>query len=160
MSLTTQIAKHFRDVHFGGNWTCSNIKDNLGDVTWEEANSKVFSLNTIVQLTYHINYFVSAVLEVLKGNGLTAKDAFSFDHPPVQSQEDWQKLMDKTLADAAEFATLIEQLPEQKLWETFVDEKYGTYFRNLQGIIEHTHYHLGQIALMKKIIRQPVPANQ
>ncbi|HAI83731.1 MAG TPA: DUF1572 domain-containing protein, partial [Chitinophagaceae bacterium] len=29
----------------------------------------------------------------------------------------------------------------------------GTYYRNILGLIEHTHYHLGQIALIKKIIR-------
>ncbi len=44
----------------------------------------------------------------------------------------------------------IEQLPESKLWETFSDEKYGNYYRNIHGIIEHIHYHLGQIVLIKK----------
>ncbi len=48
----------------------------------------------------------------------------------------------------------IEQLPESKLWETFSDEKYGNYYRNIHGIIEHSHYHLGQIVLIKKILLQ------
>ena len=46
----------------------------------------------------------------------------------------------------------MEQLPETMLWETFADEKYGNYYRNIHGIIEHTHYHLGQIVLIKKIV--------
>ena len=33
-------------------------------------------------------------------------------------------------------------------------EKYGNYFRNLTGIIEHLHYHLGQIVLIKKLIAE------
>jgi len=49
---------------------------------------------------------------------------------------------------------LIEQLPEAKLGEIFSEEKYGTYYRNIHGIIEHTHYHLGQIVLIKKILLQ------
>jgi len=49
---------------------------------------------------------------------------------------------------------LIEQLPESQLWVTFSQEKYGNYYRNLHGIIEHIHYHLGQIVLIKKIILQ------
>jgi hypothetical protein len=53
MNLTAQIAKHIRDVHFGGNWTCSNLKDNLADVTWQQATTKVRSFNTIVALVYH-----------------------------------------------------------------------------------------------------------
>jgi len=34
MSLTEQIAKHLREIYFDGNWTCSNLKDNLADITW------------------------------------------------------------------------------------------------------------------------------
>jgi len=154
--LTSQIAKHIREIHFGGNWTYSNLKDNLSDVTWEQATTRVYTFNTIATLVFHMNYFVSAVLEVLQGNPLNAHDKFSFDLPPIRSAEDWNKLLDKTFADAENFASLVEQLPDQKLWEVFSDEKYGNYYRNLHGIIEHTHYHLGQIVLIKKIILQSI----
>lgn len=153
MNLSTQIAKHFRDAHFGGNWTFSNVKDNLSDVTWEQAVTKVQTFNTIATLTFHINYFVDAVLKVLEGAALDANDKFSFDHLPINGKEDWDKLVSKTLADAEKFAQLVEGLPEEKLWEDFTDRKYGTYYRNLHGIIEHTHYHLGQIVIIKKIIQ-------
>ena len=152
MNLTGQIAKHFREIHFGENWTESNLKDNLADVTWQQATKQVYSFNTIAALVYHMNYFISAVLKVLQGEPLDAKDKYSFDHPPILSQEDWEKLLDKTWIDAENFASLIEQLPESKLWENFSDEKYGNYYRNIHGIIEHTHYHLGQIVLIKKIL--------
>lgn len=52
MNLTTQIAKHFREVHFGGNWTTSNLKDHLADITWQQATTKIYSLNTIAALAY------------------------------------------------------------------------------------------------------------
>ena len=152
MSLTAQIAKHFREIHFGGNWTTSNLKDNLADVTWQQATTKVDSLNTIAALTYHINYYVSAVLKVLQGEILEAHDKFSFDVPLIQSQQDWEKMLNKVWADAETFAKLVEQLPDEKLNEYLADEKYGNYFRNLHGIIEHSHYHLGQIVIIKKII--------
>ncbi|WDO12444.1 DinB family protein [Flavobacterium sp. WW92] len=152
MNLTQQIAKHFREIHFGGNWTCSNLKENLKDITWQQATTKIHSFNTIAALVYHMNYYVSAVLKVLHGNSLEAKDKYSFDHPPILSQADWENLLDKTWADAENFADLIEQLPEEKLWEHFTDEKYGNYYRNIHGIIEHTHYHLGQVVILKKLI--------
>ena len=44
MQLSNQIAKHFREVYFGGNWTCSNLKDQLKDVTWKQATQKIYSL--------------------------------------------------------------------------------------------------------------------
>lgn len=152
MTLSEKIATHFREVHFGNNWTSSNLKDTLAGVSWQQAIAKIQSLNTIAALVYHINYYVSAVLKVLQGEPLTASDKYSFDLPPIQSDRDWQHLMDKLWKDAENSAGLIEQMADSKLDEIFVDEKYGTYYRNLQGIIEHTHYHLGQIVLIKKLL--------
>jgi len=154
MNLTAQIAKHFRDIHFGGNWTAVNLRETLSDITWQQATTEVYSFNTIAALTYHINYFVSAVLKVLQGGPLAAHDKYSFDLPPVNSAEDWKTLLDKTFKEAEEFAALVEKLPENKLWEDFSDEKYGSYYRNIAGIIEHSHYHLGQIVILKKLVLQ------
>jgi hypothetical protein len=152
MNLSKQIAKHFREFHFGGNWTSVSMKDSLADVTWLHATTQVYSLNTIATLVFHMNYYVNAVMKVLQGEPLNASDKYSFNLPPIQSQEDWEKLLHKTWADAENLASLIEQLPESKLAETFTDEKYGSYYRNIHGIIEHSHYHLGQIVLVKKIL--------
>ncbi|MBL7827608.1 MAG: DinB family protein [Saprospiraceae bacterium] len=152
MTLTAQIAKNFREVHFGGNWTWSNLKDNLADVTWEQATRKIESFNTIAALVYHINYYVRAGLKVLNNQPLDSHDKYSFDVPPIQNQADWEQLLNQVWADAETFASLVEQLPDSKLHEIFALEKYGDYFRNLHGVIEHTHYHLGQIVIIKKMI--------
>jgi len=154
MKVTTQIAKLIRAVYFGGNWCDVNLKDTLKDISWQQASTKVYSFNTIGTLVYHMNYYVSAIMMVLEGGPLDAHDKYSFDHPPIQSQDDWEKLLDKFWADAEKFSSLVEQLPDSKLEETFSDEKYGNYYRNIHGIIEHNHYHLGQIVLIKKIILQ------
>lgn len=153
MKVAPLIAKHFRDVYFAGNWTCSNLMDQLADVTFEEANTQVYGLNTIGTLQFHIHYYVDAQLKVLKGGPLEAKDKFSFDHPPISSQAQWDEIKQNAKVQGEEYAQLIEQLENEKIGESFVDEKYGSYYRNLNGLIEHTHYHLGQIAILKKIIR-------
>lgn len=153
MTIPQQIAKHLRDVYFGGNWTTSNYKDNLAGITWQEATTQINSFNTIATLVYHTNYYIVAVSKVLHGEPLHAKDTFSFNLPPITSEAEWQQLLDKTFSEAEAFAVLIEQLPENKLAEDFEDKKYGTYYRNLHGIIEHLHYHLGQIVLIKKMVQ-------
>ena len=83
----------------------------------------------------------------------------SFDHPVVSSQTDWENLLTKTFSDAEILADLIEQLSEDMLWQNFTDAKYGTYYRNLQGLIEHNHYHLGQIVILKKLINNSTNQN-
>ncbi len=151
MTLPQHIAKLFRAVYHGGNWTSVNLKDALSDITWHEATRQVQDFNTIAALVYHMNYYVQAVHGVLKGNPLDAHDRFSFQLQPINGQADWEALLHKTWSDAEAFATAVEQLPESRLWETFVAEKYGTYYRNLHGVIEHNHYHLGQIILIRKL---------
>jgi len=152
MNLPKQIAKHFREVHFGGNWTVSNLKDTLKGVSWEQSITQIHSFNTISTLVFHVNYFVEVALKVLQGGPLEGNDKYSFAHPPINSQADWEALVNKALEDAEKLAVLIDTLPEDKFWENFTDAKYGNYYRNISGIIEHTHYHLGQIALIKKLI--------
>ena len=154
MNLPSQLAKHFREVCFGGNWTDVNMKDSLAGITWQQATTKIHKLNTIAALVYHINYYVRACLMVLEGKALEASDKYSFDLPPVNTQKDWDELLEQCRADAEKFASMVEQLPESKLWDDFSGNKYGNFYRNIQGIIEHTHYHLGQIVLIKKMILQ------
>jgi uncharacterized damage-inducible protein DinB len=153
MKLSTQLANHFRQIYFGGNWTSVNLKQMLEDVTLEEATRQLADLNTILRLAYHIHYYVAAVTKVLQGGPLDAKDALSFNHPPVNTEAEWQSFLTQMWEEAANFALLIEKLPDEAISQIFIEEKYGTYYRNLQGIIEHTHYHLGQITIIKKLLR-------
>jgi hypothetical protein len=154
MTIVNQIAKHFRDVYFGGNWTSVNLKDTLADLNWETATTKIYNLNSIASLVFHINYYVAPVIKVLQGEALVASDKFSFGLPAITSEKDWQKLVSKVFTEAELLAAQIEKLDEAKLFEDFTDPKYGSYYKNLHGIIEHTHYHLGQISLIKKILKE------
>jgi len=155
MNASQNIAKHLKEVHFGGNWTCSNLKDQLEELTWEQATTAVHGLNSIAALAYHINYFISGVTKVLEGGALTSKDKFSYDHPPIRSQEDWEQMLTRIWMEGERFEQMISALPEEQLAKDFVDKKYGSHFRNLFGIIEHSHYHLGQIAVIKKLVLLP-----
>lgn len=152
MHTPTQIAKHLREVYFGNNWTAVNLKDTISDVNWEIATQQLYDLNTIATLVYHMTYYVVEVTKVLEGGPLEMKDELSFSYPAITSQEDWEKMLDKVWGDVEHFAQLIEAMPEEKLGEHITDKKYDIYYRYLHGIIEHAHYHLGQILLIKKII--------
>ncbi len=153
MSTISQLAIRFREVLLDGKWIANtNFKEQLSDVTWEQATTKIDSLNTIAMLTFHIDYYIAGLVNVFEGGDLEIKDKFSFDLPPIESQEQWEALLNKLWNDSETFAILLEQMPDSKLDEVFVDEKYGTYLRNIDGMIEHAYYHLGQITLIKKMI--------
>ena len=154
MDFSKQIAQHLRAVYNGGNWTSSSLKDHLFDLNWKQAITKHSSNNSIYSLVYHMTYYIPEVLKVLKGGDLVAKDKFSWEAPPISSKKEWDNFLEKVWQDAEECAKIIEQLPDEKLFEDFSEKKYGTYFRNLVGMIEHLHYHLGQIVILKKILSE------
>ncbi|MEM7370779.1 MAG: DinB family protein [Bacteroidota bacterium] len=155
MSPSAELAKQFREVYLSGKWvTNTNLKEQLSLVNHEQAMSKVGSLNTIAMLAFHVNYYVAGVANVLKGGSLDIRDKFSFDLPAIESEEDWQALLNQLWKDGEEFAALVEQLPEEKLDEVFVKEAYGTYRRNIHVIIEHSYYHLGQVVMLRKLLTE------
>ncbi|MFN5091169.1 MAG: hypothetical protein ACK5F6_14290 [Bacteroidota bacterium] len=46
----------------------------------------------------------------------------------------------------------LEEMDENTLNSIFVKKEYGTYYFNINTLIEHSYYHLGQIVLIKKLI--------
>jgi hypothetical protein len=156
MNLTKQLATQFREQQLNGNWVATNLKTQLEDVTWTQATAKIGNHNTIAMLAFHINYYVAGVLNVLKGGSLDIRDKYSFNMPPIESQADWENLKNKIYGDAELFADQVEAMPDETLWKDFVDRKYGNYYRNIMVIIEHSYYHLGQIALLKKLVPSSV----
>ena len=155
MEKSNQIAIRFKEVFLNGKWIANtNYKGLLSNVNWQQATHKIGSLNTIAALTYHINYYIAGVLNVFDGGSLEIKDKYSFDFPPIKSKEDWVSLLNDLNTNAKKFAKHIEGMSDEKLEEKFVKEEYGTYRRNIEGIIEHSYYHLGQISLIKKMILQ------
>jgi hypothetical protein len=127
MNNTYEITKRFREVILNGTWVANtNYKHQLTDLNWEVAITEFHSLNTIAVLAQHIHYYINGVKNVFKGGSLEIRDKYSFDFPPIQSQNEWENFLNKFWNDAEEFASLVEQMPEEKLKEVFVDEKYGT----------------------------------
>lgn len=152
MSISKQLAKHLRDVHFGGNWSTIDLKTVLSDVTFEQAQIEVHGLNSIFAITFHLDYYLDVIITVLEKNVLDGKDELSWISEPSKTREEWESFQLAMWEKAEKSASLIEKLPDEKLTEDFVDPKYGTNYRNIAGIVEHVHYHLGQIVIIKKLL--------
>lgn len=153
MSSSKQIAKQFREIYLDGKFIAgTNLKEQISDLTHQQATTKIGSLNTIALIVFHLNYYIAGVFQVLEGGTLDIRDKFSFEMPPIESEEDWQKLKNEIFGNAEKFAAALEKMPDSKLSEPFVDEKYGDYSRNMLSLIEHGYYHFGQIVLIRKMV--------
>ncbi|MFM2392048.1 MAG: hypothetical protein RLZZ546_25 [Bacteroidota bacterium] len=154
MSRNIYLAKRLREVLLSGKWIANtNFKEQIQDIHWHRAIQQLGDLNSIALLTFHINYYLKGLIEVFEGGNLTIRDKFSFDMEDVKSQEDWHALVNNFLENAESFASHIEKMSDDIFDEPFVDAKYGNYLRNIEGMIEHCYYHLGQVVIINKMTK-------
>lgn len=155
MKRNKYLVNRLKEIFTEGTWVVgTNFKAQIADLNWKDATKKIDDFNTIANLTFHIHYYIAGVAKVLEGEALDIRDKYSFDAPPISSEQDWRDLVDRFCSDAEKFINLVENMSDEKLLSSFVEEKYGTYYRNIDVMIEHTYYHLGQIILIKKRIRR------
>jgi hypothetical protein len=75
-----------------------------------------------------------------------------FDVPLIETEADWQTLKADNLKSAHELTLAIKTFDNNRL-ELPILPSYASGYKNLQGTSEHIHYHLGQIVILKQLIR-------
>lgn len=156
MTTPTQLANRLREVILNGTWIANtNYKQELENLDWEIATAKVQEINTVSILAQHIHYYIKGINNVFINGKLEIRDKYSFNFPEIQSKYEWKQFLNTFWVDTERLAVFIEQLSEEQLSQDFVNKKYGTYLRNINGMIEHCYYHLGQIILIKKMLTTP-----
>ncbi|NJL77516.1 MAG: DUF1572 domain-containing protein, partial [Saprospiraceae bacterium] len=130
MGRNKELANRLTEVLLNGRWIANtNYKSQIENLTWEQATQKIGTLNNIASLTYHVNYYLAGVINVFKGGELEIRDKYSFDIPPIESEEDWKQLIKEFISNSEIFVKEVLNLSDSKLDAAFVDEKYGTYLR-------------------------------
>lgn len=156
MKKAEVLANRLREVILNGTWIANtNFKKQLEDLDWKVAVTQVQSFNTIAVLAQHVHYYIQGINDLYETGKLEIRDKFSFDFPPIESGEQWKAFLERFWTDAEQLAQHVEQMSDEELEGDFVNEKYGTYLRNIDGMIEHSYYHLGQVSLIKKAILNP-----
>ena len=153
MENNRELAKRFSDVILNNSWVANNsYKNQLTDLPLEVVLFKYQSLHNIAALAQHVHYYIAGILNVFNGGNLDIKDIYSFDFPPINTIEQWHTFLAVFWTDAASFTQKLEEMDENTLNSIFVKKEYGTYHFNINTLIEHSYYHLGQIVLIKKLI--------
>ena len=153
MENNRELAKRFSDVILNNSWVANNsYKNQLTDLPLEVVLFKYQSLHNIAALAQHVHYYIAGILNVFNGENLDIKDIYSFDFPPINTIEQWHTFLAIFWTDAASFTQKLEEMDENTLNSIFVKKEYGTYYFNINTLIEHSYYHLGQIVLIKKLI--------
>lgn len=154
MTRSSALAKRIEEVLLNGRWIANtNWKEQIQAVSWEEAVQSVENLNSVALLTFHVNYYLNGMLHFFENGNLEIHDKYSFDLPAIQVEEDWKNLVQDFIRNSERFVEAVERMDGSQLDKDFVNEKYGSYQRNLEVVIEHSYYHLGQVSLIRKMIQ-------
>ena len=152
MNTSHFIANRLREVYLNGSWIANtNYKQQLERVDVKKAICEIQGFNSIAKLTFHINYYLKGLLDAFRYGRIEISDKYSFNLPELKSEEAWQDLVKDLLFNANEFADMVANLPEADWHKPFIDSNYGTLIRNIEGVIEHSYYHLGQLVLISKL---------
>lgn len=153
MRITEQLSQNLISVFEGGNWTEVSIAETLSDVSYLEANTKnPASQNTIASLLHHLIFWNSVIALRIQNQDPEIPEVNGFDGEAPASEKDWQLLIEQAKHSFTELAEAIKQFPPERLSD-LTNFGQSTFIKNLFGIVEHAHYHLGQIVILKKFIR-------
>jgi hypothetical protein len=153
MKLNEAIAQHLLEVHEGNNWTEVDLAHTLHDVTLAEATTLTgASPNTIASLVHHLTFWNRVMARRAQGIATEIAEANGFDVPMLQTEADWHELKADNIQSAHELAAAIQQV-EDLSFTTPILPNYPSVYKNLQGSVEHVHYHLGQLVILKNLLR-------
>ena len=153
MNILNAITQNLTATFEGNNWTDVDIASAINDITFDEAITQTnASPNTIASLTHHLFFWNGIIMKRLKGNNPSGpENGYNISH--IKTENDWNDLKEKTHQSFIDLANAIKNFAEEKLNETYAEGK-SSYYKNITGIIEHAYYHLGQITILKRIVKR------
>ena len=152
MPETSRIADQLKRAFYGEAWSGPSVKEVLDGVTPQMAAKEVVrGVHSIWELVHHIGAWVNIVRRRVNGETFTVTEAMNF--PPVTdtSVAAWQTSLQLLEEAEAQLRETILQLPESRLDQPAVPGGDPVYVL-LHGAVQHSLYHAGQIALLKKTV--------
>ena len=103
-------------------------------------------------LVHHLKFYNEVVLTRLSGTNPRISSANGFDMMPIKNEQEWRQLVDDCLQSAKKIAEAALVFPADQL-DTVPAGGHNHMYKNLHGIAEHAHYHVGQITILKNLLR-------
>ena len=148
------FAERLQEVLIDGQWVAkTNVKDQIVDLNRAQATLKLNGQKSIAEIIFHLNYFLGGIIKVFNGGSLDIRDKYSYDMPPLLQEEDWEKLRHEFFLNSEKIVNQIKNIPDEKLQHDFGNGKYGTNVLNISAMTEHSFFHLGQICLLRKMLK-------
>jgi DinB superfamily len=147
----SRIADQLRRAFMGEAWHGPDLRALLANVTAEQAESRpLASAHSIWELVLHIDIYLRAALDGTRGIPLKKLFETGSDWPAPSGDGTvaWSETCNELLANAERLAQAIEALGDDGLERIVPGRTYNFYYL-YHGVIQHSLYHAGQIAMLK-----------
>ena len=151
MTEIERIADQLRRAHEGEAWHGPSLEEILKDVSAKAALRRPNAgSHTIWEIVLHIDAWESVVRRRLSGEVVVNVTAEQ-DWPAVIDSSDsaWKNMRDEIRRGYERLQQAITRLADRQLNEPVPGLGYNVYVM-LHGAVQHTLYHAGQIAILKK----------
>jgi uncharacterized damage-inducible protein DinB len=152
MTEIARILDQLKRAYTGEAWHGPSVAEILTGITAQQAATHHFNeAHSIWEIVLHIAAWMQACRRRLEGDRAQLTDAE--DWPTVTRTDDraWQVAKEATTQAYDQLISAISLIDDSKLDQPIIEGMSSVYV-TLHGVIQHTLYHAGQIALLKKAI--------
>ena len=145
---TSAIADQLRRVYDSPAWLGPNLKEILSKVTEQKAAQRpIPDAHTIWELVLHITAWLRIARERLSSSEV--RDASDQESWPAMNGT-WQSALAQLREETVALQQAILAFPADRLDHPAPAAEPQTFYVLLHGVVQHTAYHAGQIALLAK----------
>jgi uncharacterized damage-inducible protein DinB len=157
MSEHARIADQIRRAARGDAWHGPALAEALDDVSADEAAARpIPDAHTIWELVGHVTTWTEVVRRRFGGEPCDPAAADNFPAVADPSPRAWAAACDAVLAAHEALAAAVERHPDADLDAMLPGRGYSAYVL-LHGAVQHTLYHVGQIAILKRALGTRAP---
>lgn len=150
MTEVIRLHDQLHRSYWGDAWHGPSLKDVLSGVSAVKAASKPLrNAHSIWEIVLHVNAWLDAARRRIEGEKLNLTDEQDWPALKKKGSQAWKETLQILENNQILLEDTVKQLPDARLSDNLTGGAYTIYFQ-LQGIIQHTLYHTGQIALLRK----------
>lgn len=139
----------FKNLYNGHPWIDVTLVETLHGISAEQAQRRLGNCNTIWEIVVHLTAWRENVLQRVQGQVLKTPSSNYIEPVTDTSEAAWTTVLQHLEASQTRWLAFLEQIDAAHLEQVYPTNGM-TYYEQIQGIIQHDAYHLGQIVLLAK----------
>jgi hypothetical protein len=158
MLEASRIADQLHRAFSGDAWHGPPLSELLSDVAADQAFARSLPpAHTIWELVVHIDAWVKAALQAAQGVVMPKLVGTDGDWPPIRDNNpvSWAKAKTQLFESADQLGKAVADFSDARLQDTVPGRDYD-FYHLFHGIVQHSLYHGGQIALLRKFYERNV----